>query len=536
MAVGITVVLILGTYQGAYAFLYALGKHPNFQIDLFTQLIAISLLAFLLLLLFSSSIASLGYLFTAKDIPLLLSLPVSAFRIYTARLIETIATSSWIFLIFFIPIIFATQAAFELPYHFFLVSFLVVIPFLILPAALGTIFITCFVNLVPPHRIRDILVTVAFLLMLAVLIFTNHEAPPLANESKSINDFVVYLNSMETPLPPWLPSTWTAQVLSSYLSPEVKLPWINIVKLFTCAFGLFAAGGIVFSALFHRGFSITSHSKRQPKVYSSGLSGLLGNTVFMFSQQLRGLATKELRMFIRDTTQSLQLLMLLLLTFVYLWNFRSLRVVPNFSEESMAWWKVILAVSNTAFGACVVSAIATRFVFPSVSLEGRAYHLLRCTPITIRQILNYKFFTWLWPMTGLATILLLSGAFAIDGTINTLWATVFVAMSMSVGIVGLAVGIGAVYSRFDWEAPTQVTASFGSLVFMLLALALIMTTLLPAALLYVLTTVTSLTAQMSVFDYRVAITCSTFLILFMNYAVAKKAISAGEQKLKETEC
>lgn len=528
----VTIFLVIGTYQGCYSFFLALSKHPNFEYSLFIKLIGISLFAFSMLLLFSNSIAALGYLFTAKDIPMLLYMPVSTLRIYFARLTETICTSSWIFIVFFIPIICATQSAFDLPRTFYFVAFAAIIPFLIIPAAIGTIFVTLFVNLIPPHRIRDILVGIAFLIMFSVLLLTNQDAPVIDTQSKNLSHLLGYLEKLNRPLPQWLPSTWTAKVLGSYLSNDTNFPAKELLLLISSAIISVFFGALFFVSFFHRGFSISAHSKKRPKAYSSKFSGL---PLFILPPQLRGFVVKEFKMFIRDTTQSLQLIMLLLLTFIYLWNFRSLRVVPNFSAESMTWWKVILAVSNTAFGACVISAIATRFVFPCISLEGRAYHLIRSTPIGIGRIIHYKFFTWLWPVMTLCLVLLLSGSFAIDANTKTIFATIFIAISMAIGITGLAIGIGAVYGRFDWEAPTQVTASFGSLVFMLVALALILSTMLPVAFLFILTTVDSFSQEMSELDHAIGVVGSCFLIAFLNVVAAKRAMHAGKQKLQEAE-
>lgn len=37
------------------------------------------------------------------------------------------------------------------------------------------------------------------------------------------------------------------------------------------------------------------------------------------------------------------------------------------------WWQAILIIGNMTMGAFVMTAVATRFVFPSVSLEGQTF-------------------------------------------------------------------------------------------------------------------------------------------------------------------
>ena len=152
-------------------------------------------------------------------------------------------------------------------------------------------------------------------------------------------------------------------------------------------------------------------------------------------------------MFLRDTTQSLQMLMLLTLTFIYIFNFRTLRTGSQFTEETLALWHVVLSLANITFGACVIAAITTRFVFPSISLEGRAYILARSSPLGIHQLLHYKFRTWLIPIGLLSLILLVSALGRYKRLRLRLSRPAIIALSMTCGIVGLGIGIGAVYAN-----------------------------------------------------------------------------------------
>jgi ABC-2 type transport system permease protein len=224
-----------------------------------------------------------------------------------------------------------------------------------------------------------------------------------------------------------------------------------------------------------------------------------------------------------------------MLTFVYLYNFRSLQGSPEDVSEIYKWWHAVLALANVAFGACVVAAIATRFIFPSISLEGRAYALVRAAPLSIEKLLEHKFRIWFFPTAALSLLLLVSGTWAIYSAPETIAATAILAIALSIGIVGLGVGIGAVYAKFDWDSPAQVTASFGSLVYMLLALALIMLTLVLASMMFVLTTVPSFAVSMSDDEYLLALACSFFLVFFVNYQAAHHAMNAGAERLKDLE-
>jgi ABC-2 type transport system permease protein len=88
---------------------------------------------------------------------------------------------------------------------------------------------------------------------------------------------------------------------------------------------------------------------------------------------------KDLKVFFRDATQWSQLILLAVLLIVYVFNIRAL---PLYTGERVPYVLVTLVVfPNQGLGGFVLAAIAARFIFPSVSLEGRQLWLLRSSPL-----------------------------------------------------------------------------------------------------------------------------------------------------------
>ncbi len=540
--IGRNVVLVLvsllvmgGIYAGTTAFMGEIMRHPEFSGHLLTRLLDICFVAFFLLLLFSNSVAALGYLYASNDINLLLSVPVSSVRLYFARLVEIILTSSWMFLVFAVPAVLGFTSASNLSWDFLLVVVLAVIPFIIIPAAIGSILVTFFVNIVPPHRIRDILIIMAFLLVCVILFLNNDPRALISTDQQKLNEMIGFLSSEHRPPPMWSPSRWLVDILNIYINPERGGFLVPFSLLYGSAALLTFIGMYCFVRWFHRGWGLSQHGSKRQRMYGSNLSEKLGRMLIPFSPQLRAICYKEARMFMRDSTQSLQLLMLLMLTFIYLYNFRALRVGADLPSETLYWWQVLLAIANVSFGTCVVSAIATRFVFPSISLEGRAYAVVRSTPLSIEQLLRNKFYTWFVPTASLSTILLVSGSWAIQASGDTVVATALLASALSISLVGIAIGVGAVYARFDWESPAQVTASFGSLVYMLISLSMVAVTLVPSSIVFILTSVPSFRLQMGEQRYWIAICGSFILIYYINYMASRYALKVGANHLRELE-
>jgi ABC-2 type transport system permease protein len=200
---------------------------------------------------------------------------------------------------------------------------------------------------------------------------------------------------------------------------------------------------------------------------------------------------KDAKVFLRDTTQWSQLLLLLALAVVYVYNFRVLDLdrLPYMSRVI----KNAYAFVNLAMAAFVTSAVAVRFVFPAVSAEGAAFWIVRTAPVPMSSFLWSK----LW--TGLVPIFVLAEALTVASN-QLLGVPLFLRLLcagaiglMSVALVGLACGMGAQHPRFGAENLTQVAGSYGGVAFMVLAV------------LYILATVALLAWPASVYlwhDYR----------------------------------
>ena len=93
----------------------------------------------------------------------------------------------------------------------------------------------------------------------------------------------------------------------------------------------------------------------------------------------RHLLLKDVKIFLRDVSQWSQLLLLLALVLVYLYNFRVLDLdrIPYMSGMV----KNVYAFVNLAMAGLVMSTVCARFVFPAVSAEGAAFWIIRTAPV-----------------------------------------------------------------------------------------------------------------------------------------------------------
>src|SRR4051794_38959295 len=125
------------------------------------KVLGVILLAFLSILLLSNIITALSTFFLGKDLDLLVAAPISRWRFYLAKLAETVVHSSWMVGLLALPIF----TAYGIVYHggpvYPLVALAAVIPYLLLPAVVGTTITMVLVNIFPARRTRELLGLVA---------------------------------------------------------------------------------------------------------------------------------------------------------------------------------------------------------------------------------------------------------------------------------------------------------------------------------------------------------------------------------------
>jgi ABC-2 type transport system permease protein len=185
----------------------------------------------------------------------------------------------------------------------------------------------------------------------------------------------------------------------------------------------------------------------------------------------RSLLVKDLKVFLRDVTQWSQLLLLLALVMVYLYNFRVLDLerIPYMSGVI----KNFYAFLNLGLAGFVMATVSARFVFPAVSAEGAAFWIIQSAPISFKDFLWSKFWTGLLPVLLLSfTLTVTANEFlGVDPFLKVVTATAIV--FMSVALVGLATGLGARYPRFSADNATQVAGSPGGVAYMIVAVSYI---------------------------------------------------------------
>ena len=420
---------------------------------------------------FSAVVSALSTFFLSEDLRLLLPAPVPAERLFYSRFARTVGQSAWMVVAFLLPVLLGVGLARCAPPAYYVLAVATVLPFVVVPSAIGSVVTLGLVSVFPARRARDILMLMGLLFAIAIVMLLRFIRPERLLSVQSLPDITAFFATLQSPITPFLPSSWAGESLFAAL--RGSLDSLHLGALWTTALAATVLARAAYGRHYFAAWSKAQEARKARFTRLSFLEPLVRR--LRLSPARRGLLVKDVKVFLRDTTQWSQLLLLLALPVVYIYNFWVLDLdrLPYVSREA----KNLFAFVNLAFAAFVTSAVSVRMVFPAVSIEGPSFWIVRTAPVRMSSFLWSKFWASLLPI-----LLLAEGLTVVSN--HLLGAAPFLQMVglgaiafMALALVGLACGMGAQHPRFGTDNVAQIAGSYGGVAYMVLAVLYILTML-----------------------------------------------------------
>lgn len=431
-------------------------------------LLSMVFLTFLALLVFSNIITALNTYFMSDDLQLLVSLPVGKDDLFFSRFSETLVESSWMILLFGIPFILAYGVVNSAPWYFYALQPAVILPFILIPAGLGVIITMALVNAFPARRMRDILFLLSVLAAGMLFLLIRLMRPERLVSPEAQDTIFQFVLTLKQPMNVWLPSYWSTEILYRIAQGKIAGTALYFGLLITSGLASFVLANWFSRRYYSESLSKAQEASRAPISRTSLVQYMVRALASPFASNTRQLFMKEIRTFIRDTSQWSQLFLLAALVVIYIFNFR---VLP-LDQLPLDQFAIRNAVSymNLGLAAFVISALSARFVFPMVSLEGRAFWVIKSSPITLSGFLRTKFIIALVPLLVIGEFLIIVTDHFLRVAPSVFWISVVTMFFMTFGIVSMGVGLGAIYPRFNFENPAKIAVGFGGVIYMILSI------------------------------------------------------------------
>jgi ABC-2 type transport system permease protein len=465
---GVGVLVFAALFWGAFWVTTQLAAYDELGDFLLRIGLSWLFLTFLSFLAFSGIVTALSTFFLSDDLRLLLATPIAVRRLFYARFTKTVLQASWMVVVFIMPVLLGVGIARCAPCAFYVTALLTVAPFCVIPVAAGTGTTLLLVNVFPARRARDILMLMGLVFAGSILLLLRFVQPERLLRVDSLPDVTGFFATLQSPITPLLPSFWAGETLFASLAGGRDL--LHAGALWTTAGALTVLLRAACERWYFPGFSKSQEARKARFTRLQTLDALA--PVLPLPVVRRHLLIKDIKVFLRDVTQWSQLLLLLALVMMYLYNFRVLDLdrVPYMAGTI----KNFYAFLNLGLAGFVLATIAARFVFPAVSLEGAAFWIIRTAPVRLRDFLWAKFWSGLVPVLTLSLVLTVVANEFLGVAPFLKAVTAGGIVLMSVALVGLATGLGARYPRFSADNATQVAGSPGGIAFMIAAVSYIL--------------------------------------------------------------
>jgi ABC-2 type transport system permease protein len=429
------------------------------------KVLSIMFMTFFFILIFSNMVTALTTFYMADDLDLVLTMPIRFENFFWARYLEMVFHSSWATLSFFMPVMIAYGAVFTAPWYYYPAAVAVMILSLFPPAAGGVIFTSTLVRLFPANRLREMLALIgisAFIMLYLLIRFMEPERFLNPEGFGTMVEFMARFNAPEFIL---LPSYWATEAIFPILADVPRTARFPISLLVTSIGLSFMASLIVYS-IHSTSFSKSREGRRPGFSGTRTVDRLVNMAAMPYSRFTRALVVKDFKIFLRQPSQWTQLLLLLALVIVYVYNFKHFRTIAS-TGIITEWGLYFINIGLSGF---VVASVGIRFVFPAVSLEGRSFYIVRASPVSMRDFLKAKFWAYLAPLATLG-VLMTAVSNLVIGTDPAFFAvSTIITLLCTIVVTGLGIGAGAVYPKFTAENPATIASTYGGVVYMMISM------------------------------------------------------------------
>lgn len=476
LKVGVVSVAAVLLWIGAFGvFFWGFRTLQSFLFDIQTgvalgdivmaRLLSVFALALFGMLSFSNVLIAYSTLYRAREVAYLVHAPIPYRSFFLARFAECIWFSSWATAFLGSPLMLAYGLTTNASPVFYIASIAFYLPFVTIPAAIGSCMTILMVRVFPKTP-RGGFIGAGILAVIFLFLIAREQLSATRLADSTSDQIANAVSAMSQTQSSWFPSYWAAHgVLLSAQGRYADSLFYFLLLLSNALMALLVAT-MVAERLFYTGWSdLLGNESRGTREAGRGLLSRIDGLFKPLRDPARSLVIKDIKLFWRDPTQWSQFVIFFGIMALYVANLRN--TSSSFDRADFRAFVVSLNI-----GACtlILATLTSRFVFPMVSLEGRRFWVLGLAPITLRQIVWQKF------TLSAVTCAVFSLGVAILSCIKLqvapipFFQSVYSVVLATMGLSGLAVGLGSLYPNFEEDNPARIVSGMGGTLNFLLSM------------------------------------------------------------------
>jgi len=455
------------------------------RMPLIQRIMSLFFLALTFMLVFSNAVISFSNLFKTPETAFLFSMPVRHDTIFLYKMLESLLLSSWAIFAIGLPLMLAYGAQSGAEWYFYPLVILFMCPFVVLPAALGSLLGLVLTAIVPRKR-GTVLAVLAFVLLILAsyiaIAILNVQRQHHVEMEASVQAVLDHLRFTQQPLTPnyWMTHGILAVGNGLLAISGGKPNWLHagtfFVALASSAAFFLALGWFVSGVIYENTYSIASAGDYIKRVMGrSRIEKILAPLTNNYPEVMI-LLIKDIKTFLRDPAQWSQVLIFFGILTLYIGNLR------NFSYPlDQPFYQNLISFLNLGATSMTLATMTSRFVFPLISLEGHRFWVLGLVPIRRRDIMMSKFYFSFSGAVVLTTSLVWLSNYILRSQTFVLEVQLATAVLVALGLSGLSVGMGAIFPSFQERNPSKIVSGFGGTLTLILAICLVVFTIMGEA-------------------------------------------------------
>ncbi|MDH3251480.1 MAG: hypothetical protein OEM41_01740, partial [Ignavibacteria bacterium] len=176
-----------------------------------------------------------------------------------------------------------------------------------------------------------------------------------------------------------------------------------------------------------------------------------------FAPQTDVVLKRDFWLFLREPSQWLHLILMVLLMLVFLVSVGALEL-----KLTQPFLQTVAVLIVFLFDGFLVASIALRFVFPSVSLEGDAFWSVRSSPVSLKKLYWQKLLIAVLLVLPVSLVLSFTSVSVLRGHSLVVLATVAISGIVALTLTSINLGAGTYFALFREKNPIRVASSQGA--------------------------------------------------------------------------
>ena len=459
-----------GFAYGAYTFAFTTTRfmleHTRIGLYMFHTFISMLLFVLFVAVNLGNIIVSYSTLYRSSEVSFLLTKPVSFTTVFILKFFDNFFYSSTtLFVVAFMALL-GYGNYFGYPWYFLAgVMIFVLIPFMFLSACLAVLILMAIMKLAGRIGFRKVMAGIFTLYFFFIYLFFDSSNPIRLVEkvNRYYPNVDAYLSNTAPGFIQYLPNQWVANIFYNIARGDVMraLPYAGILLSVTIAvFGLLL---LVANRFYYRSWlvSLEVQSAGQ-RIYDPAHKHFMGfQSRSLFSSQIEVLIKKEFFTFIREASQWIHLVVMIVLTCLFAISVSNINLNWHIMDVQMLTYLVMFV-----FGGFMVSSLALRFVFPMIGLEGLSFWALKSSPIKENRIYLIKFIIGFLLILPVAEYIIIASNIPFIGKTDLhsllLWFGIFNAFWISITMVSFNLGLGGFFANYLERNPIRAASTQGA--------------------------------------------------------------------------